>query len=179
MQSASRNQLARNVAATLSAPSVSIEGFAPTARNLEPGQDVQFITSLSNNTSQERWVQVFVMLDGVAVAIDQYTLNPDQSRDIAMTRSYEDLTVDRSPGSYPLSVQVQVGQLGSEYHEESWDDLTLVDPNADDGDDDDSNNDDGGDENDNNTDPVAELPTTYLLAGGGAFLGLLFLIVLL
>lgn len=202
MQATSRRPTARNLAAEVSGSFttpiqasatqyVSIDRFEPNAEALEPNSDVRFRTTLSNNTSQDRWVQVIVLLDGVAVATDHTTLAAGDQDIIGLTRSYSDLTVDRAPGDYPLAVKVKVGSFGTEVHNQTWGTFTLVDPN------DDSGGDGGLDTRpcpdgyswspsarqcipDDSGDPEPSgIPRQYLLAGGGAFFGLAFLLVLL
>lgn len=189
MHAASRRPTARSLAAEMSAnlpggggsggsdQDVSIGGFVPSTFDLAPGETVTFTLTLENHTNEQQWVQFFVMVGGVASAIDQATLDPGETRELTATRSYADLTTDRSVGEYDFGVEVQVGQWTSEHHTQDRGTFELLESRSDDSD---NGDEDNNDDSDNSpTSPVADLPTSYLLAGGGAFFAFFFLLVLL
>jgi len=179
MQAVSQSQPARNMAAKMAAnlPGgggggsdgvYALNSFAPTARQVTQGGDVQFITNVTNSHGDSREAQFFVMLDGIVVATESKFIDANETRDVAQTKSYSDLkTAVGNDGDYSLSVKVHWVD-GDVQDTQTWGTMTL------------GSSDSGGDDN-NNDDPdnsTQEIPKQYLLAGGGAF-GLLFLLVLL
>jgi len=188
MNAVSRRPTARSLAAEMSAnlPSgggsggsnqdVSIEGFVPSTFDLAPGESVTFTLTLENHTGKQRWIQYFITIGGVASVVDQAVLDPGETRELTSTESYDDLTIDRSVGEYDLGVEVQVGQWTSEHHTLNRGTFQILE----------SRSDDDGDENDDDDNneppsslPITNLPTSYLLAGGGIFFALFFLLVLI
>lgn len=177
MVAVSRSEPARNMAARMAANlpgggggstdhPYTLHGFAPTRRNVEQGQDVQFIADVENTANDARELQMFVKLDGDVVATENKVIEANERRDVAQTASYSDLlNAVGNTGDYTLSVEAYwVSGKVSLY--KTWGTMTLVG--------DDSGGDDPGGDDPPTTTP--EIPTQYLLAGGGAFFFLLLLV---
>jgi len=169
----------------------SFHGFAPTKRNIQPGDSVQFIANVENHSPVETRAAFFVDADTHTLGTKDVIIQPRERRNVVISHSYDELKKEvGGTGDYQLSANFDWSFRDVE-QSRTWGTLSILGENEtiDDGGDGDNN--DGTETPDDGNQGgvgwfrnlfdslVESVPSLYLLAGGGGFFVLLLFAVLI
>lgn len=166
----------------------TLHSFGPTRGVANPGDNVQFVAEVENTARNAHDANLDVQLNGQTVTTENVTVDAGERRPVANTLSYTELRqAVGGAGSYTVSADV-TWDYQNYSQSATWGSMTISSDDSNDGGGGGGGGDDGSDGSNGSNggggwnwslpDSLDNLPTMYLVAGGGAF-AFLFLLVLI